>query len=128
MKWTRRHFLEATGGLAAAVGLGLTPGFMKRLSGHAVFEDWRALPGMVLNLSVEVASPEGKQVTLLARTAEGETSLGDLACASQMQIEIPYIRTGHDSYELIARVSDRYGRYFDSDAVEVLTESFQFGM
>lgn len=128
MKWTRRHFLQLTGGIAATVGLGLTPKLVRTLSGKAYFEDWRALPGMNLQLTLEVESPETTQVELLARTDTGEIHLADMPGASQLSVQIPYYKTGHDSYELIARVVDNQGRYLDSEPVEVITESFHFGM
>ena len=128
MKWTRRHFLQLTGGIAATVGLGLTPKLVRTLSGKAYFEDWRALPGMNLILTLEVESPETTQVELIARTDNRETHLMEMAGSAQISVQIPYFKTGKDSYELIARVVDDQGRYLDSEPVEVITESFHFGM
>ena len=128
MKWTRRHFLKLTGGMAATFGLAMTPGLWRALAGKAHFDDWRALPGMSMNLTLDVESPQTKHIELLARTETGDFHLMDLKGAHQQSVVIPYFKSGRDSYQLIARVLDIDGRYLDSEPVEVITESFHFGM
>ena len=127
MRWTRRQFGTCIGALASALGLSGVASLMT-LRGRAYFEDWRALPGMAMTLHVEVARPSETTVTLLARVAGKTTEIGAMSGASSLEVRIPYIESGEDSYELIARVEDAWGRHCDSEPLEVLTERFQFGM
>ena len=129
MQWTRRHFLEITGGAAAALGLCAAGiGLDRVLAGHASFGTWRALPGMTLDLSIDVDSPEQATVEIVAHTSEGYLHVETLRGARQVRVEVPYIETSEDSYELLAVVQDTSGRCCHSDAVEVLAEPFMFGM
>ncbi|MBR4986868.1 MAG: twin-arginine translocation signal domain-containing protein [Proteobacteria bacterium] len=124
MRWTRRNFLQAAGGLAAVTGLGLLTHHI--LEGKAKFSDWRALPGMKLTLTIDTDSPESKAVDLVARY-EGKTqTLGTLHGARSLEVEIPFIATTQESYDLTAIVYDTTGA-FESEPVEVLSQPFSFG-
>lgn len=125
MRWTRRNFLQATGGLAAMTGLGLLARHI--IQGNASFSEWRALPGMILTLKIDTDSPENKYVDLVAKY-EGKTqTLGTLHGARELEIEIPFISTAQESYELSAIVYDASGA-FQSEPVEVLAQPFSFGL
>ena len=125
MKWNRRNFLKITGGVMAALGVGVG---VKALSGRVFFDDWRALPGMTMILTVEVDSPETKQVEFMARTAEGTRRVGMLHGAHTLEVEIPYVETAAESYELVAVVHDWHLGSISSEPVEVLTQSYRFGL
>ena len=104
MRWTRRNFLQAAGGLAAVTGLGL----------------------LAKNI-IETDSPESKYVDLVARY-EGKTqTLGTLKGAHSLEIEIPFVSTSEESYNLTAVVYDSTGA-FESEPVEVLAQPFSFGL
>lgn len=125
MRWTRRNFLQAAGGLAAVTGLGLLA--KNIIQGKASFNDWRALPGMILTLTLDTDSPESKYVDLVARY-EGKTqTLGTLKGAHSLEIEIPFVSTSEESYNLTAVVYDSTGA-FESEPVEVLAQPFSFGL
>ena len=129
MQCTRRHFLQITGRVAAAMGLGVTGVALDRiLSGHATFSQWRALPGTALNLTLDIPHPEALSVEIVARTESGLFQIDSLKGAQLLSIDVPYIETANESFELIAVVRDADGRHCKSEPVEVLTEPFMFGM
>ena len=129
MQCTRRHFLQITGSVAAAMGLGVTGVAIDRmLSGHASFSQWRALPGTTVDLTVDVAHPETLSVEIVARTESGLYHVDTLKGAATLSVGVPYIETADESFELIAVVRNDDGRYCQSEPVEVLTEPFMFGM
>ena len=128
MAWTRRRFMEVTGGLAAAAGLGIVPRVAGALEGKASFEDWRALPGMQLKLSLDVDRPDSTQVDIFAREGMEEQHLMRLKGAPNLEIPIPFLKTAGDSYMLWAVVSDDSGKTLATEPVEVITEDFHFGM
>ena len=129
MQWTRRHFLQITGSAAAAMGLGATGMALDRmLSGSARFCEWRALPGMVLDLTLEMAHPEAKSVDIIAQTEAGYFKVDSLKGAETLKVDIPYVETVNDSFQLLAVVRDANGRYCQSEPVEVIAEPFMFGM
>ena len=129
MQWTRRHFLQITGSAAAAMGLGVAGIAIDRiLSGCVSFSEWRALPGMALDLTLDVAHPEKTSVDIVAQTDRGYFRLDTLKGAKKLKIDVPYIDTAKESYMLVAVVRDGEGRSRQSDPVEVLTEPFMFGM
>ena len=129
MQWTRRHFLQITGSAAAAVGLGAIGVVADRiLNGKASFGEWRALPGMALDLTLDVAHPEETSVEIIAQTEAGFFRVDTLMGAKTLKIDVPYIETANESFMLVAVVRDNDGRCCKSDPVEVLTEPFMFGM
>ena len=128
MAWTRRHFMEITGGLAAVAGLGIIPKVAGALEGKAYFEDWRALPGMQLKLTLDVNQPESTRVDIFAREEQEKQHLMCLKGAPNLEIPIPFLKTAGDSYMLWAVVSDEDGKTLETEPVEVITEDFYFGM
>lgn len=128
MKWSRRHFLAMTGGMAAAAGVGLVPRLAEALPGKAVFSDWRALPGMRLDLRLEVEHPEETEVEIIAMDGEHELDRIRMKGAENLVVPVPYFRVGGESFLLFAEVSDVRGRSLVSDSVEVISEEFHFGM
>ena len=129
MQWTRRHFLQITGSAAAAMGLGAVGITIDHtLSGRASFGEWRALPGMALDLTLDVAHPEETSVDIVAQTENGYFRLDTLKGAKILKIDVPYMETANESFMLMAVVRDGEGRCCNSDPVEVLTEPFMFGM
>lgn len=125
MKWNRRNFLKISGGLMAALGVGVS---MKTLSGRVFFNDWRALPGMTMTLTVDVDSPETKQVDIIARTVEGSHHIRTLKGAHTLEIEMPFVQTAEESYELVAVVYDWHLSSIESDPIEVLAQAYRFGL
>ena len=109
----------------AALGIGVT---VKTLAGKVYFNDWRALPGMTMTLTLETDTPENKHVDIIARTKEGSRHIQTLQGAPTLEVEIPFIETADESYELIALVYDWQLASLESEPVEVLVQSYRFGL
>lgn len=125
MHWNRRNFLKITGGMMAAVGVGTG---VKLLTGSAAFNDWRALPGMTMTLTLNVDKPEKKKVNIIARTQEGASHVQSMKGAQTLEVEVPFLETSKEAYELIAVVSDWRGASLTSEPVEVLAQAYRFGL
>ncbi len=124
MHWTRREFLQISGAAAVAglmVPLAVTPGM------RAYFSDWRALPGMKLRLTLEMPDPGRAQVSIIARSEGHERVIETLAGSPEIEVEMPYIETSEESFEILAVVDSGMHRCM-SDAVEVLAPAYQFGL
>lgn len=128
MKWTRRNFLQLTGGLASTLALGAVPAVVGSLKGKAFFNDWRALPGMPMVLTLEVEAPEKTQVEVVVGDDSGSHVVTRLQGAPTVEVRVPMLKTSQESYILYARVMDSSGRSLNSEPVEVIAESFHFGM
>ncbi len=128
MHWTRRNFIEACSAVAGALGIGGIAVASRQLEGRAFFDDWRALPGMTMTLHLDVEQPESTEVTLIAKYDGTETKLGTLPGAQSIDIQVPFIPTKAESYELCAYVEDKLGRRCQADSVEVLSQNYRFGM
>lgn len=127
MHWTRRQFLQISGGVCL-LGLSGIVTHAKAQDLRAYFNDWRALPGMKMVLTLNMAEPESAVVLIVARVEGHERVIQRLQGASQVEVEMPYIETKEESFEVCAIVEDRnHGRYL-SDSVEVLAQSYQFGL
>ena len=124
----RRNFLQLTGGLASALALGAVPEIIGNLKGRAYFNDWRALPGMSLVLTLEVEEPEKTIVELIVKDNNGSHTVAQSQGAPSLNVVVPLLKTNQESYTLFARVVDLSGHGLDSDPVEVIAESFQFGL
>ena len=128
MKWTRRNFLQLTGGLTSALALGMVPEIVESLKGRAVFEDWRALPGTSIGLSLEVDEPDRTLVEIIVEDKSSSYTVAQLKGASKLDVVVPFLKTEEESYLLYARVTDPEGRCLKSEPVEIIAESFRFGL
>ena len=128
MHWTRRHFIGFCSAVAGALSVGGVSLATRELKGRAYFDDWRALPGMIMTLHLDVESPENTEVTLIARHDGIETTLDTIDGARELDIRMPYIPTKGESYDLCAVVTDRMGRCCRAERVEVLSQPYRFGM
>ena len=126
MQWTRRQFLKASGAAAVALGLGAVC-FMPE-HGRVAFDDWRALPGMKARLTLDFDSPEGKRVFLVAQTEREQRIVHSLPGAPTLEITVPYVKTDEESFMLFAVVMDHGIPAGVSEPLEVIAESFQFGL
>ena len=81
---------------------------------------------MVLTLDVE--APEQMQVEIVVGDDSGFHTVSRLEGALTLDVVVPLLRTDQESYLLYARVMDESGRSLDSEPVEVIAESFHFGM
>ena len=126
MKWNRRHFIGVLGGFVGMVCTGI--GVRRALPGKAEFDDWRSLPGMSLGLELDVASPSSVAIDLVARHDGREHLVRTYRGAQHLDVEVPFVETQEESYELYAVVRDPVGRRLQSDVVEVLAQPFQFGL
>ena len=140
MKWTRRQILFALGGAAFALGLGAWSG--QSLRGRLSFADWRALPVMTLNegllkhifkntlgLDIETDDdPRAWAIDIIAIDERGEHRLSTVQGARHLDIEMPYIPTKNESFVLVAQARDWRHRRLRSEPVEVLANSYRFGL
>ncbi len=127
MKWTRRQILFALGGAAFALGLGAWSG--QSLRGRLSFADWRALPGMKLGLDIETDDdPRAWAIDIIAIDERGEHRLSTVQGARHLDIEMPYIPTKNESFVLVAQARDWRHRRLRSEPVEVLANSYRFGL
>ena len=124
--WTRRQFLQISGATAAALGVGALSVMPSK--GHASFDDWRALPGMIARLTLEIDHPETKRVHIVAQTEREQRIIESYPGASVLDIRVPFVRTSEDSFMLYAVVTDHGETACISEPLEVLVESFQFGL
>ncbi len=126
MHWTRRQFLQVTGAAAAALGLGALS--IMPSDGHVAFEDWRALPGMKARLTLDVDNPQNTRVYLVAQTDSEQRIVDTFEGAPSLDIPVPFIKTSEESFMLFAVVMDHGHPACVSEPLEVLTESFMFGL
>ncbi|MCL2325501.1 MAG: hypothetical protein FWC40_03215 [Proteobacteria bacterium] len=121
--------MKSAGALTAIFGAGgLTLGVFRSRRGAAHFDDWRALPGMPLNLSLDLEDYRGIHVDLMA-TYDGQTQrLQTLSADPKMTIHAPHVATADESYFLRAVVRDWRGEICTSEAIEVLSRPYSFGM
>lgn len=131
MQQTRRHFLMLTGGvLAAFASFGMGFGVFKsnRLKGKVFFEDWRSLPGLDVVLQIDLPKPEHKKVEIYALLDGQKRRIDAFSGQELVRYTVPSLHTESESYELVAVVSDFWGRRCESEPLEVLAKSYQFGM
>ena len=126
MRLSRRDFLRISGGAVAVAGLGGAV-FGARETGRVEFSDWRALPGMHLTLTLDMPSPELSRVRVVARSEGQERVIMTLDGARTLDIEMPYIETSEESFELVALAENDVARCI-SEPVEVLASPYQFGL
>lgn len=131
MQQTRRHFLMLTGGfLAAFASLGTGFGVFKAngLKGKVSFDEWRSLPGLDVVLQIDIPKPERKKVEIYA-LVDGQKQCIDVFSGQEVvHYTVPTLCAKGESYELVAVVSDFWGRRCESEPLEVLVKSYQFGM
>lgn len=127
MKWTRRQILFALGGAACALGLGT---FSHRaLRGRLSFADWRALPGMKIGLDIESDDdPRTWSIDIIAIDERGEHRISTIQGARHLEIEMPFLPTQSESFDLVAQARDWRNRQLRSEPVEVLSNSYRFGL
>lgn len=128
MHWTRRQFVQICSALLGVLGLGGLTFAARKLDGRVYFDDWRAIPHIPMTLHLDVDSPEETRITLVAKYDGQTTKLATLPGAREVILQIPYIETQGESYELCATVTDRQGRRCQAEPLEVISESFHFGM
>ena len=126
MHWTRRQFIQLTGAAAAALGLGSFS--LSSANAHASFDDWRALPGTKIRLTLDIDQPAKKRVHLVAQTENEQRILATLDGAQTLDIVVPHVKTNEESFLLFAVVTDNGAPACISDPLEVLAEPFRFGL
>ena len=128
MHWTRRQFIKICSAMLSVLGLGGLAIVSRRLEGRVYFDDWRAIPHIPMTLHLDVREPDKTTVTLVARHDGQTTFLATLPGASELVIQVPFIETQGETYDLCATVTDRHGRRCQAEPLEVISESFHFGM
>ncbi|GEM_PF-6057414 len=126
MHWTRRQFLQVSGAAAIALGFGALS--IMPSDGRVAFDDWRALPGMKAKLTLDIDNPQAKRVYLVAQTENDQRIVDTFEGASTLEIPVPYIKNSEESFMLFAVVMDHGHPACVSEPLEVLTESFMFGL
>ena len=126
MHWTRRQFIQLTGAAAAALGLGAIS--LSTTSARAAFDDWRALPGTKVKLTIDIDQPASKRVHLVEQTENDQRILNTLDGAPTLEIVVPHVKTSEESFLLFAVVTDHGTPACISEPLEVLAEPFRFGL
>lgn len=124
MNWTRRHFVYLVASSAAALGLlKFSPVLRAKLS----FDDWRALPGSKLSLSLDT-DEKNLTIDLIAQTENGEQTIESFPAQRLMCVEIPFVHTKNESFLLFAQARGNFRNTVRSEPVEVLADAFRFGL
>lgn len=128
MHWTRRHFIQIWSAMLSVLGLGGLAVVSRKLDGRVYFEDWRAIPHIPMTLHLDVEKPEETTITLTAKYDGKTMELAKLPGAKEVLLQVPYIETTGESYDLCATVTDRQGRRCQAEPLEVISETIHFGM